>query len=93
MGEIGLGGPLEATQGAAGAVEGGTGASAHGTAGALLVAAGARISASNQADYERDLATMSALLGEEAFEAACREGRALDGPGVEVVASKFPSEH
>ena len=59
-----------------------------------LDTAGAHISLSNKADYENDCAAIRAVLGEEAFEAARREGRgvtsneavekALEGLGVEV---------
>jgi len=48
-----------------------------GAAEALLDAAGARVSASNQSGYARDLAAVRARLGEEAFEARRWDGRAM----------------
>ena len=48
-----------------------------GAAQGVLEAAGARMSATNRADYERNVATARALVGDEGFAAAWAEGRGM----------------
>src|SRR5262249_8492950 len=48
-----------------------------GAAGALVEGIGKVLPASTQADYEEQIASLRYALGEEAFAAACGEGRAM----------------